>query len=185
MVARKTAVDKAEENKSVVEFQNGGFSDEQLRGIHSVEDAMALAVAMYGQVDSVTDLEIGNGFTLLGDNKDRLIGVPFLVMATDVHMGDWGEFASALLYTLDGSNARLILNDGSTGICYQILELRKTSGRAGGWSVPKGLRKSEYDTCPKCGLPCPKGKTVHDPGCGTEIGDARSKGTTYYFDLSE
>jgi hypothetical protein len=182
-VVTKKNVEKVED-KTVAQFNNGGFSDDQLRSVRTAEDAMRLAAEMYGAVDSITDLEIGNGFTMLGDNKDRLVGVPFLVMATDLHEGDWGQFASALLFTLDGTNARLILTDGSTGICEQIRQLRESTGKAGGYHVPNGLRKSTYDTCRECGRPCPKGKTVHDPGCGAEIGDARAEGVTYYFDLS-
>lgn len=171
--------------KDMSTFNPGRFDDDALRNINSVEDAIKLAGQMYGQVDSIEDLELGNGFVLLGDNKDRLVGVPFLILTSEFHLGDYGEFASMLLVTMDGSNARVIMNDGSTGICEQLKEMTKKAGRAGGFTVPKGLRKSEYTTCPKCSLPLKRGVTKHEPGCGAVVGEQeRGKGSTYYFEIS-
>lgn len=179
------AVDK-KSTKDIEQFNAGKFDDDALRNITTAEDAIKLAAQMYGEVDSIAELELGNGFVLLGDNKDRLIGVPFLILTGQLHLGDFGEFASLMLVTMDGSNARIILNDGSTGICDQYKEMTQRKGRAGGFTVPKGLRKSEYATCPKCSLPLRRGVTKHDPGCGAEVGEnERGKGTTYYFEISE
>src|SRR5690348_7223797 len=54
------------------------FSDDDLRKVDSFEAAMSLAIQAYGNVESVTDMELGNGFKLIkGDDLERLIGVSF------------------------------------------------------------------------------------------------------------
>lgn len=183
-MATSKAVQKKEPQDALVKF-NGRFDDDILRGLTSIEDALRLVQEAYGEITSVEDMDLGSGFKLLGKNKDRLIGVPLLILTTSFHQGEWTEFASALIMTMDGSNARLILNDGGTGIADQLKDMIREKGRPGGFTVPKGLRKSVYPTCPKCDLPLPKGVTVHEPGCGAEMGpEDRHSGTTYYFDIS-
>jgi hypothetical protein len=180
MVARKATPKNDSASTEVAKLE---LNDDVLRSIASAQDALALVAEMYGeQSTSITDIEIGNGFRILND-KDRLVGVPFVILATSEHMGDYGTFWSALGVTMDGSNAKFIINDGGTGIAEQLEEIVKVTGRPGGWHFPQGLRKSEYPTCPECGLPCPPNLTTHDNGCGREIGEKRGKGRTYYLSL--
>lgn len=156
------------------------FSDDQLRSIQSFEDAMRLAADTYGGVTTAEELELGNGFKLLGDNKDRLVGMPFVVLAFNFNEGDFGEFASALLVTDRGD--RIIMNDGSTGVYEQLLDIMKTTDKTGGIFFPRGLRKSTYDTCVSCGKPRKPSTEVCTCGDDTE---KRAKGNTYYLDVTE
>lgn len=154
------------------------FSDDQLRNITSIEDALALAADAYGGTISAEELEIGNGFKLLGDDKDRLVGMPFLLLAYTFNEGDFGEFASCLLITDRGD--KVIMNDGSSGIYEQLLDIMKTTDRMGGIHFPRGLRKSTYDTCTECGKPRkPSAKVC---SCG-DVTERRAKGNTYYLDV--
>lgn len=108
------------------------------------------------------------------DNKDRLIGVPFLIVQWRFNEsekfknddGTNGSFVSAEIMLSDG--ALLVVNDGSTGIARQLRELsdrRIAAGHAmpyAGRAVNKGLRKSEYDT---------------------EVNGKMQHGVTYYLDF--
>lgn len=153
------------------------FSDDVLRGVTTIEEAMALAAETYGGITTVDELELGNGFKLLGDDKDRLIGMPFVVLTYGFNEGDFGEFASVLLVTDRGD--RIILNDGSTGVYEQLLDIMKTTDKMGGIFFPRGLRKSTYDTCAECGKPRKPSATVCT--CG-DTSERRAKGKTYYLD---
>lgn len=83
------------------------------------------------------------------DDKDRLIGVPFIMLGWDFNKGSFGDFVSIEAMLSDGS--RIIINDGSTGIAKQVRELtehRQASGHPspfGGRMVRNGLRKSDYE----------------------------------------
>lgn len=116
------------------------------------------------------------------DNKDKLIGVPFLIVQWRFNESDKyknedgtnGTFVSAEIMLTDGT--LLVLNDGSTGIARQLRELSDRRIEAGhgmpyaGRAVNKGLRKSEYD------LPIEKvvnGKIVTED----------THGVTYYLDF--
>lgn len=158
------------------------FNDDQLREIASYEDAMKLAASAYGQLEKVSDLELGNGFKLLpGKDKSRLVGLSFVILHFQFNEGEFSdEFVSVTLVTQNGD--RLIMNDGGTGICAQLKEISKT-GRYGGIAVPHGLRKSEYPTCFECGKPRKRSQT-ECPKCGDDS-ERRGEGATYYLDTSE
>jgi hypothetical protein len=116
------------------------------------------------------------------DNKDKLIGVPFLIVQWRFNEsekyknddGTNGSFVSAEVMLQDGT--LLVLNDGSTGIARQLRELsdrRIAAGHAmpyAGRAVNKGLRKSEYDI--------PVEKVV-----GGKIVTEDTHGVTYYLDF--
>lgn len=162
------------------------LSDEELRSLSNTEDVMALMAAKYGTVESITD-SLGTGFrVMLEGEKSRLVGESIIILQFSFTMGDFGEFASAALFCPRTSD-RLILNDGSTGIYYQLKELAKK--RMGGWGVPHGLRVSEYDTCPPskedggCGRPR-RANVAQCPSCLNES-EKRGKGSTYYLDTTE
>lgn len=155
------------------------FNDDQLREVTSFEDAMKLATEYYGGITTSEDLELGNGFKLLGDDKDRLVGMPFIVLMYTFNEGDFGEFTSVLLVTDRGDKA--ILNDGSTGIYEQFKEIFERTGKSGAIFFPRGLRKSTYDTCAECGKPRKPSTAVCT--CG-DTSDKRAKGKTYYLDVS-
>jgi len=132
---------------------------------------------------NVNDNE-GDGIKSLDivDNKDRLIGVPFLLVQWRFNEsekyknedGTNGQFVSAELMLHDGT--LLVLNDGSTGIARQLRELsdrRLASNHPmpyAGRAVNKGLRKSEYDI--------PVEKVVNG-----KIVTEDTHGVTYYLDF--
>lgn len=157
------------------------FNDDTLRGIKSAEDAMRLITETYGGYVDITE-ELGSGFSLLEDrDKARLVGRPFIIVQVQFSQGTFGEFVSASLVTLD-TNDRVIMNDGSTGICAQLRSLVDRLGRMGGFHVPKGLRESSYATCKRCGSPrLPSAEVCI---CGDDSTD-RSQGTTYYLETSK
>lgn len=156
------------------------FDDVLLRGIASFDDAVKLAADVWGGITPAGE-HIGNGFSVVPkDQKGRLIGVPFLIMAMKFHDGDFGEYVSMILVTANGD--RLILNDGSTGIFYQARTLVELTGRSGGFSVSDGLRVSEYDTCAECGKPRPPSEAECMRCSNAET--KRGRGETYYFDAA-
>lgn len=156
------------------------FDDALLRGITSFEDAVKLAADVWGGITTAGE-HIGNGFSVVPkDQKSRLIGVGFVILAMKFHEGDHGEYVSMLLVTANGD--RLILNDGSTGIYYQARDLVDVTGKSGGFSVSDGLRLSEYDTCFECGIPRPEA-VEECKRCGDKQ-TKRARGATYYFDAA-
>lgn len=171
----ETAVALADARKEISARER--FSDAELKAIESYEDALRLVTETYGEVLQVSD-KLGNGFALLPDTeKGRLIDIPFLILHSQFSAGEYGEFASMAVMTSRGE--RLIVNDGSTGICAQLRELVTETGRYGGYAV-RGLRSSEYATCPECGKPMTRDLT-DCRNCGKTVGEKRSKGTTYYL----
>lgn len=124
---------------------------------------------------AAADEELGDGFQLL-DDKDRLIGIPLIVMEWSFNDGDFGEFVSARIVASFGGDAfgRYIINDGSTGFYRQMREFtddRIERAKVGdfqsdpyaGLVVRKGLRKSTYMT---------------------EVDGKPTQATTYYINTS-
>lgn len=194
MVARKPAANAVESvaPKTLAKPEFVKFDDDVLRNITTAEQALELAASTFGEVLDLRDLELGNGFKVTQD-KRRLVGTPFLILASQFYMGDWSEFASLMVFTLDGANNRIITNDGGTGVCRQLKDIVKQTGRNGGFTVPQGYRVSEYKCCPErqggCGKPLPMsnadGPITECESCGAVVGDTRQPGETFYFDLSE
>lgn len=155
------------------------FADDQdLRGVQSYEDAIALAEQINETVIEISE-ELGSGFALLED-KDKLIKTPFVVIQWRFSAGDFGGFVSAAVVTKGGD--KFIINDGSAGIMDQLMKLSQKHKRFGGLNVPQGLRKSTYATCPDCGKPMSRDEVE----CGTcnFSGEKRGVGQTFYFDTS-
>jgi len=167
------------------------MNDDTLRGIGSsgdaFADALALAEAAFGSVETVTEI-MGNGFALLPkDDKGKLVGNKLLFLKWGFNDGDFGLFCSVAVVTADGQ--KYIVNDGSSGICGQLHQYTIKSGRFGGLVAPRGLRESTYSTCVSCGKP----RSQFDETCsnvldnGSACGNTDTKrgtGTTYYIDLS-
>jgi hypothetical protein len=116
-------------------------SDEELRSITSFDDAMRFAAETYGSVEDLST-ELGNGFNLISD-KNALVGKKMVVIAVGFNDGDYGRFVSVACVTHD--NKKYIFNDGSAGIRDQFQELVMRTNRHGGWTVAKGLRRSDYE----------------------------------------
>lgn len=119
------------------------IAPEILSGISSFADAVQAATEAFGQENIVVASDVlGDGFKMQ-ENKDALIGVGMFLAQWTFSMGDHGEFVIARLVTED--DRKLILVDGSTGICDQLRKYSESSGRYGGMFVRKGLRRSDYE----------------------------------------
>lgn len=144
------------------------IGDQQLADIHSWDDLGRLINANNVTLESLADY--GSGVIVASD-KDKLLGVPFVIVSYAFHEGDMGPFVSATIVTknpvvIDGSDAsKLVVNDGSTGILSQLLAIEAKRVERGVDLNPiycrGGLRKSVYDYTDE------KGKV--------------SKATTYYL----
>lgn len=125
------------------------FSDDQLRAISSLTEALELA----GPIVDISETELSSGFDVC--SKTLLIDVPFVILDWSFSTGEQGEFVSVIIVTRDGK--KYIITDGSTGIYAQLKRLpRLTSGVIG---VAKGLRRSDYDRTDEQGQPIINDKT--------------------------
>lgn len=121
------------------------MTDTDLAAIASFADAMSTVEATFGGVDDFSNY--GSGFEVLED-KDKLLKTPFVILEFTFSQGEMGEFVSAPLVTEDGR--KYILNDGSTGICKQLRDVRDRRIAQNifpaqqGVAVKKGLRVSSY-----------------------------------------
>ena len=112
------------------------FTDDQLRAIDSFDAALALA----GPLESVGDY-LGTGFKVLPtDEKNKLVGQPFVILGWDFHESDKSSdpFVSILVVTKTGE--KFVLNDGGTGIRRQMQSL----GESRPFAVPAGLTRSDF-----------------------------------------
>lgn len=169
------------------ELVSSTFSDEDLRGITTFADAVALATDQFQEIDTISET-LGTGFQVLSkDDKESLVGIPFLILSFRFVPGDFGEpYVSMVVVTRpakDGSVKKYILNDGGTGIRAQLeayQQLPGKEGKSGGLYVDKGLRVSRYHTDPKTGVPL----DIKDVGRLIASGVTPGRGTTYYLDTS-
>lgn len=76
------------------------------------------------------------------DDKDQLIGKPFIIVSVKVNQGNFGPFVT--LTCLGKGNEKFVINDGSTGIADQMADLVRRFGPEKPIYVPNGLRRSDY-----------------------------------------
>lgn len=117
------------------------FSDQELREMKTYSDLRALVQERGLKVTNASDV-LSDGFELSKD-KEGLVGIEFVIVdwrftESDAY-GDEGEFVTVRLIT--AQNAKLIINDGSTGIMKQL----KGIDQEGVLYVKNGLRVSEYE----------------------------------------
>jgi hypothetical protein len=106
--------------------------------------------------------EMGGGWAVLNkQDKNRLCGVPLLILSSTLHDGEFGEFVSLQVLT---NTERLIVNDGSTGIFQQVKD-KLTEGDLRAIYCKHGFRRSDY--------------TFQDPKTGED-----KAASTYYLDTS-
>lgn len=126
--------------------QRSLFTDDQLRSIQSWDDVNALFAEAGVTVTDVSEV-LGTGFSLFNtEDKDKLCGVPMMILDWRFNNGDMGTFVSLTVAykTSDGGMGKVIVNDGSTGICAQIEDLANR-GITAPVMVPNGLVRSDYD----------------------------------------
>jgi hypothetical protein len=159
------------------------FTDAELADIDSWDVAMAKATAAYGAIPSAAT-ELGTGFRIATDrDKERLQGVPLLLLEWSFNPGDFGEdFVSvaAIQRQDDGGITKWIINDGGTGIREQLREYTNKTGKTGGLGVPKGLRPSTYYIDSETKQPLTKAEVRVALIDGRQLTSA----TTFYLDTS-
>ena len=131
------------ENSTEIVSAKRVFNDDALANITDFTSAMQALEDSGRVVETVTDY--GNGFSVV-ENKARLVGVPFVILEWRFNESSMSDlpFVSATIVTQD--NAKLILNDGGTGIRDQLLRIsdRRGGDNNTGLLVPKGLTESNY-----------------------------------------
>jgi hypothetical protein len=75
-------------------------------------------------------------------NKDKLCGIPFVIIDWDEEITAYGVVAHVRL--VQGGKNALYFRDGSTGVCAQLQKLRDDKGVTRMIDCPKGLRVSRY-----------------------------------------
>ena len=123
------------------------ISESQLRGIVCFSDAISLVENVYGAVALSSEV-LGDGFTLV--EKDKLVGVPFVLIDYTVHTsttnfdknGEGLKFVTVRCVTEE--DKRVAFNDGSIGVARQLCDL-VVREIYGGIYVQNGLRASEYE----------------------------------------
>jgi len=100
------------------------FNDAELNQITTFEDALALLEARGFTPEDVVDAaELGDGFLeLKKDEKEVLIGRPFIILDATWSSGDFGEEGYYTLRVVTQDNRKYRLTDGSTGIARQIAD---------------------------------------------------------------
>lgn len=170
---------------------NERMSDSELRSITSFDEAVKYVKEQYKETVSVAE-HLGNGFTVLDkDEKERLVGVPFIILSFTLNEGDFGDEGFTSMMVVTGEDKRFVVNDGGTGIREQLLDLaNQFPGRFGGFFVPHGLTMSTYPTCPGCSMPRRDSVEVctntlsNGSTCGNTE-NKRGEGKTFYLDTSE
>lgn len=132
---------------ATIENVGKGIDDQTLAEIRSFDDALRQAEAT-GELENYSDY--GTGFVVLPTaEKNRLVGVPFVILEWRFTNGDNGLFVSCAIVTKNGE--KLIVNDGSTGIRDQLVKIteqRKAKGRTEPQKsliVERGLTESRYE----------------------------------------
>jgi hypothetical protein len=119
------------------------WDDEQLRAVHSIDDAAALV----GRDVLVSDVS-GHGFKKLERNqKDLLVGVPCMF----VHWRPWeskqreGQWFTAAFVITDNGEKYIINDSAKLGIHGQLQAITSLHGITGGLRAPGGLQKDVFD----------------------------------------
>jgi len=170
------------EAQTVAPIAASNLAADALRDITSLEDAVALLNASGLEVRHVSD-EMGDGFSLL-DDKDALVGTPFIILSSSLSAGDFGaQMVTVRLVTRDGR--KIIINDGGTGIRAQAEDYASAHDGASlaGLMVEKGLRASRFKFCGDC-KKVSKLNAAECATCGNSDAKTFTPAATYYFDTS-
>lgn len=114
----------------LVESGNVGFEDLLLK-LRATQQVVAAAEVRE---------ELGELWTVCED-KQLLVGQPFVIVDYVFREGDYGDYCSLRVFTPTGQ--RLIVNDGSTGICEQMRRFSHGKRALEALYCPKGLSVSK------------------------------------------
>lgn len=144
--------------------QELSLPDIDLGSIDSVN--AALAALLGAGIEATVIEDFGDGFAVV--DKDRLVGVPFVIVRYREQLSEQFKSGFAILHvvaeTEDGTVIKGVITDGGTGINEQCRKIASERGGLAGIVVRQGLVKSEYDT------------VVNINGEDRDV-----HGTTYYF----
>lgn len=111
-----------------------------LNGVTNLADAFAALNAAGLIVADVADFDDSAwGPTI--DDKDKLLGTPFLIAEAKFHQGDFGPFVACLCVNEHGE--KFVFTDGSTGVYRQMENI--SDKHNGPVFAPRGLRRSDYE----------------------------------------
>ena len=131
-------------SKTTQEVASRELTDDALRSIGSIEDAIKLAAEVNHTAPVVISDVLGNGFEVLpNDQKHKLVDEPFVIVDWRFYQGDKGPGLVVALMVVTRDGRKLIINDGSTGIRQQVESLDKAGARPP--ILVKGLTRSDYD----------------------------------------
>lgn len=159
--AARQVADGFEGTTELVEYQPRQYEMTSKAGTELItaEEVRQLSfeqvAALFGDSIVTADEAIGTDqYGPILEDKGKLIGVPFIITFFDTYEGDFGKFVSMWVITMNSD--RYIVNDGSSGICQQLMRLKAKEGINSGIACKHGLRVSEYDyTPPEGGKPIP------------------------------
>lgn len=185
-----TEVATTDEQSQEVAIHNA-FTEEELRGITSFEDAVRLLYRQDIAIDDAAQV-LGDGFAMLKDEKKSLlVGVPLLLMEWNFWPGDYGDTFVGMRIVAqnpDKSASKYIVNDGSTGIAEALKKYTARTGKTSGLFVPNGFRESKYTYCQACINPKTNqpGRPLANGESDDEHRDAKQHipAITYYLDTT-
>ncbi|QOI67153.1 hypothetical protein SEA_LUZDEMUNDO_9 [Microbacterium phage LuzDeMundo] len=102
------------------------------------------SVVSFDELANQAEAIVFNPYEVVNQDKDSLIAVPFVIRHGRLSHDETTGNDFVVLYVVDKDNRMVVVTDGSTGIKEQFLSLVNQHGRAGGFLIPNGLRKSEY-----------------------------------------
>lgn len=118
-------------------------NEEALRSIGSFADALEMLADAGVEVHSTE--EFGHGFKVLASaDKDRLVGVPFLILGYRLNESNLNDEGFSSVFLVTQRDEKWILNDGGTGIHAQLAKYRSHNIDSG-IMVKEGLIRSDYE----------------------------------------
>lgn len=111
--------------------------------VETWEDALKLAQETFAHL--ISSEELNDGIVLI--EKDTLVGVPFLVLDVKFRLSSFDDDGFyATVRGIDKNNRKFVFADGSVGIAQQLAFLADKFNQRGGFFIPNGLDRSEYET---------------------------------------
>lgn len=117
------------------------LDDNQLRDMQSYESVMQILAKAGIKPKSIS--EYGTGFEVA--NQKDLVNVPFVIVDARIVPAEKSDYGKDFLvfFAFTNTNRKLIINDGSTGLCEQAKGIGVEN--LIGTVHEKGLTVSEYD----------------------------------------
>lgn len=143
-MAKSKDVEAVTDVTDTLDALNSAFGVEQGYVPDSVEDLDAYFAQQGGIIEIA-----GSPYTLLSkSDKAKLEGRRFMIVdtrwyASKQYGNDVVAVAVMTAEPIDGET-KFLFNDGSTGVCQQLKGIVASTGRRGGFLVPRGLRASNY-----------------------------------------